>query len=221
MKKGTLRTIVASFTIIVGVAILNGCSANNDSSSGKGTVKLAMANATAGALALDSGDVIALAVPASYKARLVAVRLNRTRMSDGTLIWLNPNCTDEPTCTTDLTGGADGTSGNGSFFEFARPSAEINADLNSQGRQLDAGTYVDVSMIFCGSDKHGDPDDPTYINVISDDGSAKMPCTYASEVFATPLELKDGETVTVTLSYDLEGAGKTTQPVFVPSATKN
>jgi hypothetical protein len=108
-------------------------------------------------------------------------------------LWVNPNCTSADDC--------DG-------FDFARPTAVVNADLNSQALDVAAGTYRYLRMELC---YHGER--PTEPNIEWQGGSMTSPhgivsemCAVTSTEYDPPLVLKPGDSVSVSLGYDLSGA---------------
>ena len=92
------------------------------------------------------------------------------------------------------------------FFDFARTTAAVNADLNSQGLSVLAGTYNYVRIDFCiGGAKSNNVqfqadgmDAPHQTKVGS--------CGVTSVKTATPVTIPEGGTVKITLSYDLSTA---------------
>ncbi len=110
-------------------------------------------------------------------------------------LWVNPHCTSADDC--------DG-------FDFARPTAVVNADLNSQALDVAAGTYRYVRMELC---YHGEM--PTEPNIEWQDGSMTSPrgivsemCAVTSAAYDPPLVLKPGDSVSVSLGYDLSGGDR-------------
>jgi hypothetical protein len=94
------------------------------------------------------------------------------------------------------------------LFDFARSTDTVNADLNSQGLDVDPGTYRYARMEFC---YHGDR--PTEANIVWQGGA--MPtshgflenmCGVTSTEFDPPLVLQPGDSVSVALAYDLSNA---------------
>ena len=55
-------------------------------------------------------------------------------MGEVTELWVAPGCTSADDCP---------------FFNFARPSSEVNAELNSQARDVTPGSYRYVRITFC------------------------------------------------------------------------
>lgn len=89
------------------------------------------------------------------------------------------------------------------YFEFARASADVNADLNSQDHKIPPGTYNYVQMSFCiGGAK-------TKNLQFQTDGMtepyqlATNSCGTVSEPLAAPVVIGEGESATVSLAYDL------------------
>ncbi len=92
-----------------------------------------------------------------------------------------------------------------SFFDLTNPTA-VNAALNSQARSIDPGTYRYVRLEFCQGSANVDNVRYTYLNSSSQSTvkTAKYGgCGVTSEELASPVELGEGESITIALSYDL------------------
>ena len=194
-------------------------------------------------------QAMGLAAASSFQMKLIAAYLaedidpaTQNNVGMTSMFWLNSECADDiMSCDTDpnVNGGKD-EEGNTwrhtvtSFFDFSNV-ANVNSTLNSQGREIDTGTYKYVRLEFCKFQ-------PTLANIkwsystgsISDDTFAQSSCNVTREI-SPPIEVADGDTVTITLAYDLNGTvissgGATndncsggfcfTLPTFNPSATK-
>ena len=123
-------------------------------------------------------------------------------------IWTNPNC---PTSKSD-SGGivvADcDTSKITNYFEFARPTAEVNTDLNSQQIPVTVGTYGYIRMQVCDN-QHAE----TNIKFTSTTASLTTAfegrtgnCVLNPVKIDPPLVVAKGDTVVLTLKYDLTQA---------------
>jgi hypothetical protein len=106
-------------------------------------------------------------------------------------IWKSPHCSGPSDC---------------DFFELARPTDEVNADLASQELAIDPATYRYVRLEFCA----GGPSGP---NVAWQGDGMGAPhefmvgmCGVTSAEFTPPLVLKSGDSVAVSLGYDLAGS---------------
>jgi hypothetical protein len=127
-------------------------------------------------------------------------------------IWINPECGgDNDTCNIDgMDGGPSGPRVT-QFFDFARPTADVNAELNSQDAKVTPGTYRYARVTFCKA--LGGQQLPTKPTLMWK--AAGMPgelaftsgdCGRTSLPFSPPLEIKAGHSVEVVLGYDLTQA---------------
>ncbi|HEY6876858.1 MAG TPA: hypothetical protein VI299_02520 [Polyangiales bacterium] len=107
-------------------------------------------------------------------------------------VWVNPDCPSANGCRDSDVG----------FFDLTDPT-EANQALNSQALEIETGTYRYVRVEFCVGGAQG--------NIVRYQ-TAAMPapveapyggCGVTSARMDPPVELKDGETITVALSYDL------------------
>jgi hypothetical protein len=176
--------------------------------------------ALAGAAAVTAGDAT-FVTPTVLGIKLVAVYLaedvdpvTQNNRGNTSMIWLNDQCAgDIESCGPAPTMGHVVTS----FFDFAQGTTAVNVALNAQGRKVDVGTYRYARIEFC---KYGPGDQPNLQwqagTLPSVRGMAFATCGVTSQRFATPLELKDGDAVEVTLAYDLaQAAMEGTPPVNV------
>ncbi|MCM2279479.1 MAG: hypothetical protein NDJ89_15495 [Oligoflexia bacterium] len=115
-------------------------------------------------------------------------------VSSHRMFYLNSGCNEDiSSCNADsLT----------SFFDFTSP-AEANATLNSQGREIETGTYKYVRLEFC---KYGATGNVTVLGTYT--GASPVTLTYGgcgetSAELSPPLELSSGDSVQIQLSYDL------------------
>ena len=183
---------------------------------GSATASLKMRNDTAiarlGALqdAATSGGAgdAAYVTPAVLGIKLVAVYIaedvdpvTQNNRGNTAMIWLNDECANDiEHCGPASTMAHVITT----FFDFAQGTAAVNAALNGQGRKVDPGTYRYARVEFC---KYGPGDQP---NVQWQAGTMSAArgltwgtCAVTSQPFASPLQLQDGDSVEVTLAYDL------------------
>jgi hypothetical protein len=127
------------------------------------------------------------------------------------MIWLNPQCNgDISGCNID---GFTHPAGPRitDYFDLARPTAEVNAELNSQGASVSPGTYKYARLELCKAleGEHA-PTVPTMMwagpGMASDQPFTSGDCGRTSLPFDPPLELAAGDSVEVTLGYDLGAA---------------
>ena len=189
-----------------------------------------------------------------FKMKMIAVYLAEgvdpvTQNNTGVnaIIYMNPDCHDNiGSCNISSpdTSGATYSNIVSTFFNFSQSSAAVNAEINAQGRGLDAATYNYVRMEFC---KYGAPSsDPNVkwssANAPGEHSFAVSSCGVTAQL-AAPITVAKGDSVTVTLTYDLSalvtnrgpGQGSNTWcaagtggdyfcanvPTFVPSAAKD
>jgi len=196
------RIPAAAVLLPVAVAWMSGC--------GQASVKLEMANQSP-ASALQAS--LAGGGPGrTFKMKLLEVYLAEDvdpvtldNIGQNAMIWVNPACAgDEDGC------NISGIPGSGptvtSFFDFSLPTEQVNAALNSQGQSVPAGTYRYARIDFC---KDGPPDgsDPNLMwsgpTMTAESAASVGDCGRTSQAFDPPLVVKDGDSVTVTLAYDL------------------
>jgi hypothetical protein len=119
------------------------------------------------------------------------------------MVWLNPECHDdiERCMPTGSPGSGPRIEG---FFDFSPPTDVVNAALNAQGRDVEPGTYRYARVEFC---KYTMPTEPNLSwagpGMTAERAMSVGDCGRTSQPFERPLELGDGDTVTVTLGYDL------------------
>src|SRR5262249_39903003 len=126
------------------------------------------------------------------------------------------------------------------YFDFARPSAEVNAELNSQPNKVYPHTYKFVSISWC--------EGAATNNVQFQAEGMSEPyatstggCGSTSAEAVPPISIGEGESVTISLSYSIDGivSGSgggnicwtdpddstvsrcLTMPVMTPSASKS
>jgi len=163
-----------------------------------------------GAPLLADGTSLRIKLIAAYIARDVDP-VSQNNVGETSMIWLNPECGgDISGCTVE---GLDWQAGPRvtRYFDFARGTAAVNADLNSQDQEVKAGTYRYARVEFCKSSSTSVP--PAVPNVLwkgpgmaAEAPLATLDCGRTSLPFDPPLELGEGDTVEVTLGYDLAAA---------------
>lgn len=170
---------------------------------GKADVKLRVENKTVpGALVAGTDRSLELKLIAVYLAEDVDPQ-TQNNIGDTQMIWLNAECKDDIQACVPSGGPGAGPKVT-TFFDFGRPTDEVNAAINGQGRAVKAGTYRYARIEFC---KYGPPAEA---NLRWKGPGMAAPrelivgdCGRTSQVFSPPLELADGESVTVTLGYDM------------------
>ncbi|MBM4381168.1 MAG: hypothetical protein FJ086_17990 [Deltaproteobacteria bacterium] len=201
MSKPSLFTVFA--------LVLMGCGPS-------GTVKVALENGDARALTGSSRFALSgtSGTPSAFGIKLSAIYLvedQENATAEGG--WLGNNVGKtvllwkDPGCVSNLSGESCKNIG---FFDLARPTAEVNAALNSQAAGAEAGTYRYIKIALLGQQQGGNN---TYVNTRwADDTSSTPEQQYASiqtewgAPFTTPLTIAAGDAILATLSYDLAAA---------------
>jgi hypothetical protein len=176
------------------------------------SVRFQMSNDTASARTSDAaatGDVV---LKFKLIAAYIAEDIDPTTMDNAgntEMIWLNPQCQDDiSNCNvsgfTQPAGGPRVTD----YFDLARTNAEVNAELNSQDATISPGSYRYARIEMCkayGPDTQ--PTDPTLIwqgpGMSAEQPFTSGDCGRTSAAFDPPLVLAAGDSVAVTLGYDL------------------
>lgn len=182
----------------------------------------------------------------TFKMKLLAAYLTQDMDSTGgniggtSIFYLNEECQDDIShC--DITAG-DGSRGIthvvNSFFDFSGGPDAANATLSSQGRSIDPATYKYARLEFCKFNDTANVNAKWAVTGETTEHDLSLSsCAVSSEQFETPLTVAAGDSVTVTMSYDLSDTINTTgtgpgcvtigsdnvcfsMPTFVPSASK-
>lgn len=173
------------------------------------------ARSTAGALA--DGTALRLKVVAAYLTEDVDPATSNN-LGASAMIWLNPQCGgDIDSCNVD---GMDLPAGPRitDYFDLARSTDQVNAELNSQGAPVAPGTYRFARIELCKAS--GGQVQPTVPTLMwkGPDMAAEQPftsgdCGRTSLAFDPPLVLAGGDAVEITLGYDLAQALVSGPPV--------
>jgi hypothetical protein len=160
--------------------------------------------------ALPDGRALELKIIAAYLAADVdPVTMNN--VGDTQMIWLNPQCNGEiDGCNIDgftMPAGPRITS----YFDLARTTDEVNADLNSEDMTIASGSYKYARIELCKA--YGDANVPTVpaLKWAGPGMTAEQPlfsgdCGRTSLAFDPPLVLGDGDSVSISLGYNLDAA---------------
>ena len=180
---------------------------------GGATATLSFDNQTVGVSEphlLADGTSLRLKLIAAYLAEEVDPA-TMNNVGNTAMVWLNDQCADDISgCNVSgepLPAGPRVTD----YFDFARPTDEVNAQLNSQGRSVPPGSYRYARLELCKSyDPSTLPSDPTLMwrapGMTDEVPFTSGDCGRTSLPFEPALELADGDTVEVTLGYDLASA---------------
>ncbi len=115
----------------------------------------------------------------------------------GSTIWMHPACQGEWDC------GIDPARPQvvSDYFDFAAPSAQVNAALNSQAATIGPGTYRYVRFDFTGPGGSDEPSmrfgDERHVTLDRFRNDLNM------VPIDPPLEISAGESVVLTVQYDL------------------
>jgi hypothetical protein len=173
------------------------------------SVRLELANQTPeapGQSLLADGRLLRLKMIAVYLAEDVdPVTQNNAGITS--MVWLNPQCNDDiSACNIDGFGG-----GITDYFDLARPTAEVNAELHSQEAAIALGTYRYARVEMCKAPPgQTQPALPTLQwqgpGMTEEQAFSSGDCGRTSLAFDPPLELVTGDAVDVQLGYDLSRA---------------
>lgn len=153
--------------------------------------------------------------PTSYGVKILKVFVSPDKEGAITgpagLIWANTACAvataetdiDDKTFTYESV-GADCTDDKvTTFFELARPTAEVNTELNAQNHKILPGTYNYVQLEFCNG---GAKSKNAQFNAAGMSETYQLTansCGISSIKADPPIVVGEGESVTVSLAYDL------------------
>jgi hypothetical protein len=182
---------------------------------GSASARLELANQTAAppphsAALLADGTSLRLKLIAAYIAEDVDPT-TQDNIGRSAMIWLNPECGgDISNCNVagmTLPPGPRVTQ----YFDLARPSDEVNAELNAQDSPIEPSTYryarVELCKAFGGQTQ---ADIPTLMwkgpGMASEQPFVSGDCGRTSLPFDPPLVIAAGDAVTVSLGYDLASA---------------
>lgn len=191
--------------------LLSACSKEKGKGS-SGNARLTLENQGTSLAAAD----IQSNTPNYFGVKLIAVSLQTdddvSSTGHGSSIYLNPACGDAtlkstiddkeytyvgiPSCSTDQIP---------EFFNLARSSDEVNAELNSQALPVLPGTYKFVRVSLC----QGTPTVPNVrfgLEALDSTLEIIYPgCSVSSIEMDPPLVVNSGDNIVVNLAYDLEG----------------
>jgi hypothetical protein len=181
---------------------------------GSATARLKLHDATQAKAAKVGAGPRAAARPSEVGYRMTAVYVaeeidpatgNNVGMTS--MIWLAPECGDEiETCK------PAGEAGPGprvsTYFDFARGTDQVNAQLNSQDRPVTPGSYRYVRVEFCKIQPGEQPAQPNVRWQVQGMAGPRAfslaMCGVTSQPFDKPMLLAAGDAIEVTLDYDLD-----------------
>jgi hypothetical protein len=132
-------------------------------------------------------------------------------LSRSEMIWIDPQCGgDVAACNVDGFALPAGGPRITEYFDLARPTTEINADLSSENLPVAPGTYRYARVELCKAYGASEASVPTMMWAGAD-MTAEQPftsgdCGRTSLAFDPPLVLGAGDAVAITLGYDLDRA---------------
>jgi hypothetical protein len=196
------RKTAALFALVVATAACQGSA----------SVKMAFDNRATGgqgqALTLADGQtptVFGVKMTAVYLVEDVAPDMNN--VGEVGRIWVNPVC-DEGLHQCGI--ARDKANRVTDFFDLALPTEEVNRNLNAQVHDIKPGTYRYLRVDFTGPLPLDVANDPTLTNLrFGADGfvsEVRSRQNGATVKIDPPLELADGDSVTVALGYDYRGS---------------
>ncbi|HAR42400.1 MAG TPA: hypothetical protein DCS07_07170 [Bdellovibrionales bacterium] len=141
-------------------------------------------------------------------------------------IYVNPECPDNPGCSS--------SEAVTTFFDFARTSTEVNAELNGQKRIIKPGTYKYVRLDFCigGGTRNVAFRETAGSELVYANSNN---CGRTSQPMTPPLAITEGDQVIINLNYTLtdlvvdspggdvspiSGTRSVSFPDFIPTAKK-
>jgi hypothetical protein len=136
-------------------------------------------------------------------------------------IWMNPAC--DPDGYRCSIAPAAGDNQIKDYFDLALPSAEVNARLNAQNSSIKSGTYRYLHMDLAGpiaTDDHSSPN--LRFGTSAAAHEVRLNTNGYWVVLDPPMVVADGDSVTVSLSYDLRGSyfeGATLDAFHPPAGT--
>jgi hypothetical protein len=215
--------LINAFLVLAATLVLFGCGTKTGSGA---TVNLTFDNNTASNYSSDlkgAGivsfmqnvelqDALLGVTPTIYQMKLVAMYIvedidaNQNNAGALTRIWTSNKC--DSTLTLCGIGPAAGEY-IVDYFDFAAGTAAVNATLNSYRRDaaeatVNSGTYRYIRLDFQGATGGNDADAKNLKFGTSSENIVRAQRGSLNVAFASPMVLKDGETFTVDLAYDLE-----------------
>jgi len=157
---------------------------------------------------LDDGTSLRLKIIAVYLAEDVDPT-TMDNIGQTEMIWINPQCNgDISGCNVDGFTEPAGGPRITDYFDLARPTEVVNAELNSQAMTVSTGSYKYARLELCKAyGGQNQATQPTMMwrgpGMTADRPFTSGDCGRTSLAFDPPLELGAGDSVAVTLGYDL------------------
>jgi hypothetical protein len=154
----------------------------------------------------------------SLRMKMIAVYLSEDIDQDRhdnigmtSMIWMNDECGgDINGCNVDAYATPAGGPRVTTFFDLARSSAEVNAEVNGQDLPIEPGTYRYARIEMCKAGPGEEPSLPTVMwrapGMDHEASFASTGCARDSVPFDPPLEIGPDDAVSVSLGYDLHAS---------------
>jgi hypothetical protein len=181
---------------------------------GSASARLKLHDATGTASAPSRPGALTAAAATMMGYRMIAVYVaegvdpvTQDNTGQNSIVWLAPECQGSiEAC--NLAGEPGDGPRVSTYFDFAQGTTAVNLQLNSQNRDVEPGTYNYARVEFCKIAPGGAP---AQANVEWQVSGMDAPhafkqsmCGVTSKAFAAPMVVKAGDTIEVTLDYDLE-----------------
>lgn len=224
MQTSTVKAI----SLTVAVLATGACGKKDKEKSGR--VQVGFSNSTSSALALDGmpsnstgttsneNGTYPTYAATTYGMKIVQIYLNEDVAEDGwsnkgtnAYIWINPACetqTEEDGSIKVANNGQCDTKKITTYFNLARPTAEVNADLNAQQIPVPSLTYRYIRMELCDQNNSDNN-----VQIASTSGGLSTAtelrtnaCVIVPAKIDPPLAVSADAAVTINLAYDLSKA---------------
>ncbi len=241
--------LVRTLSLASALTLFAACGSGLVDTGGEATVQLALEQ-TSEAPVARTARIHTLAVtegPATqFSMKLIAAYIaedidsvTQSNVGKTGIIYMNSECEDDIMhCDIDSGTAVDGDPMDKILTRFFNLSSteDANTAINAQRRTVDAGTYRYARLEFCKYSTGTTDNIKWNDGVVGEQSFRRALCSVNSAEMNPPLELADGASVTLTLSYDLltavqvgsdavgddcTGSGATTTcftlPTFMPS----
>lgn len=159
---------------------------------------------------LEDGTSLRMKMVAVYLSEDIdPARHDNTGMTS--MIWLNEECGgDISGCNVDAYATPAGGPRVTTFFDLARSSFEVNAEINAQDLPIEPGTYRYARVEMCKAGPGEEPSLPTVMwrapGMDHEASFGSTGCTRDSLPFDPPLVIGADDSVSVSLGYDLDAS---------------
>lgn len=230
--------------VIAAAVVVSACGKDEKKKGNSTYANLAVANSTNLHLTTAENKF----TPTLLEMKLIDVRVLQeldTTKHPAPIIWYNPECGTATSSETEVDGktyeytqspGCDITKIT-KYFDFARTSTEVNAELNSQPNKVYPAAYKYVTVTWCAGDIPSDNVRFQASGMSAPHAISSGSCGTISAEAVPPLTIAEGESVTISLNYSIadsvssEGSSGCwtsgsvkrclTLPTMTPTITKN